>query len=151
MERFGFFRISSQYFVPQNFIPRASLFVHRCCAGEGSLTCTQLPRVRSPVRWGFLIKLFFPGIRRDGGAEPQSLVSVPNILPQYVDIKAYVLLISICSSNGDLSLAAPLVFLEKSRLMPALILAFIPLFLPLFSTVFPSNSCCFCPVVFSLL
>ena len=48
-------------------------------------------------------KKIFPATRRDGGAEPQSLVSVPNIpglnpksLRSVYEMKAYVLFIAIC-------------------------------------------------------
>ena len=70
---------------------------------------------------------FLPGSRRNDGAEPQSLVSVPNtpgsnlkslrnayVLEAYVPLKAI----------HSLSLAFPLVLVENSRLMPALAYAF---------------------------
>ena len=59
------------------------------------------------------------GIRRDGGAEPQSLVSVPslpglnfNSLGNKYDVKAYVLLIAIRPSDGDVKPDGPFRVLE---------------------------------------
>ena len=58
-------------------------------------------------------------------AEPQSLVSVPNINGlnpkslQGFDVKAYVLLISIRLLDGTSNMAAPLMLFCKSRLIPA--------------------------------
>jgi hypothetical protein len=66
-----------------------------------------------------------PGTRRDDGTDPQLLVSVPNTpglnprsLRSAYDVKPYVLLITICRI-GILSLVPSLMFLKKSRQMPA--------------------------------
>ena len=60
-------------------------------------------------RVGIFSKNIFPETRRGGGAEPQSLVSVPNIsvlgpksLHSAYDVKADVLLIVIRLSDGFL-------------------------------------------------
>ena len=59
--------------------------------------------------------IFLPETSRDGGAETQSLVSVPNItglnfkfLRNAHNIKAYVLLIAICPPDGDVGPDGPL-------------------------------------------
>ena len=58
---------------------------------------------------------FFSINRRDSGTEPQLLVSVPNMpglntksLRRAYDVKAYVLLIAIRPSDGDVKLGGPL-------------------------------------------
>ena len=66
-------------------------------------------------------------IWRDGEADPQSLVSVPNIpglhpksLCSAYEVKAYVRVLLITSRRiGTLSPATALMLLKKSRLMPA--------------------------------
>ena len=63
-----------------------------------------------------------------GGAEPQSLIYVPNLsgfnpktCHRAYDVKAYVLLIAIRLLDGDVkTIAALLVLFNKTRLMPAL-------------------------------
>ena len=57
-------------------------------------------------RVGVFKKEFLLGTRTEGGTEPQQLVSVPNIIglnPKYLrsayDVKAYVLLIAIRTSD----------------------------------------------------
>ena len=60
-----------------------------------------------PGRVGIFNKEFLPETRRDGGTQPQSLVSVPNI-PELnsksprsaCDMEAYVLLVAIRPSDG---------------------------------------------------
>ena len=73
-------------------------------------------------------KVLFLETRRDVGAEPQSLVSAPNIhwsnprsLHSAEDVKAYVglLLLVIRPFYRDIKTRGPLVVFEKSRLMPA--------------------------------
>ena len=63
-------------------------------------------------------------MRRDDGAEPQVLVSVPNILglnPKSVcsanDVNAYVLLVVICPWDGYVKPGSSLVLFDKSMLM----------------------------------
>ena len=77
-----------------------------------------------PDRVGILNKEFHPETRRDGGEEPQSLVTVPNILelnPKSLcsayEVKACVLLIAICTSDRDDKFDGPLMLFEKYRLM----------------------------------
>ena len=80
------------------------------------------PAVSSRV-WIFNKKIFLPGTKRDGRAEPQSLVSVPKIqrlnikfLHSVYVVKAYVLLTAIRPSNGEAKPDCPLDAFRKSRL-----------------------------------
>ena len=68
-----------------------------------------------PSRVGIYKKEYPPEVRRDGGAEPQSLISVPNIsglnpksLHSAYDVKVYMLLIAIRLSDGDIKPGDPL-------------------------------------------
>ena len=67
-------------------------------------------------------KEFLPETRRDGGAEPQSLVSIPNTseinpnyLPSGCDLKVCVVWTAIRPTEGTLRLAAPLVLFRKEQ------------------------------------
>ena len=82
-----------------------------------SLPCRQRTRIRFRAGYEFLITRFFPEIRRDGEAELQSLVSVPNIsglhpkslLSAYkVKSMCSLLLIAIRPSDGDVKPGGPL-------------------------------------------
>ena len=60
--------------------------------------------------------------RRDGGAKPQSAISVPNIpglIPSAYDVKAPVMLIVIRPSGGNVKAGGPLMLFANRRLMPA--------------------------------
>ena len=70
------------------------------------------------------LSLINPGIIRDGGAELQLLVSVPNIpglnnksLRSAFSVKAYVLLTAIRSSDGDVQPGGPLGAFRNSRFL----------------------------------
>ena len=78
----------------------------------------------SVVEGSHFNKRFLPGTRRDGGAEPQSLVSVLNIpgldpksFHAACDVKAYVLLMAIRPPDGDVKPDSQFVIFEKIKLM----------------------------------
>ena len=84
------------------------------------VSCGAAVSVQFRAGYELLIKLYIPGTRRDGEAEPQSLVSVPNIpdlKPKYrrsaYDVEADLLLIAIRPSDRYVKRGAPGCFWKR--------------------------------------
>ena len=74
-----------------------------------------------PGRVEIFNKKIIPAVRRCGGVEPHSLVSVPNIPglnTKSYDVKGYILLIATRPLDGDVKPGIPLGAFEKNKLMP---------------------------------